>query len=205
MTSQAVTGQGMDIYVKVVETATIQFIASTKKLTRTVGSWLDKGLAVGQAITTSDASNLIVGNITVLSALEITVDGTVVDSAAGVDTVTSRARIGEIQSFDGPGGAANIIDVSSLDSTAKEKRVGLQDEGQFKISGNLVWSDPGQISLRELRRLARVGLFEVVYTDPAATTASFDGLVQEWTTSGGVDDVLHYSSTIEITGPVVYT
>jgi hypothetical protein len=44
--------------------------------------------------------------------------------------------IPEIKSFTGPGGSATVIDVTDLQSVAKEKRMGLPDEGQLQITSN---------------------------------------------------------------------
>ena len=42
---------------------------------------------------------------------------------------TAFETIPNIVSFQGPGGQAQVIDVTNLSSTAKEKRMGLRDEG----------------------------------------------------------------------------
>jgi len=43
------------------------------------------------------------------------------------------AAISEIKTFTGPGGSATVIDVTDLSSAAKEKRMGLADEGQLSL------------------------------------------------------------------------
>ena len=47
---------------------------------------------------------------------------------------TTFETIPNVVSFQGPGGQASVIDVTNLASTAKEKRVGLRDEGQLSLS-----------------------------------------------------------------------
>ena len=47
---------------------------------------------------------------------------------------TAFETIPNVVSFQGPGGQASVIDVTNLASTAKEKRVGLRDEGQLSLS-----------------------------------------------------------------------
>ena len=46
------------------------------------------------------------------------------------------------QDFTPDGGTANIIDVSNLDSTAKEKRQGLQDMGNYSLTFDTDDTDP---------------------------------------------------------------
>ena len=45
---------------------------------------------------------------------------------------TSFETIPNVVSFQGPGGQAQVIDVTNLSSTAKEKRMGLRDEGSCR-------------------------------------------------------------------------
>ena len=47
---------------------------------------------------------------------------------------TAFETIPNVVSFQGPGGQAAVIDVTNLASTAKEKRVGLRDEGQLSLT-----------------------------------------------------------------------
>ena len=53
-----------------------------------------------------------------------------------VASTSTSCMIGEITDFSGPGGQAAVIDVTNLNSTAKEKLVGLRDEGQLSLSLN---------------------------------------------------------------------
>jgi hypothetical protein len=51
-------------------------------------------------------------------------------------------KIGNITDITGPGGQGTVIDVSNLDSVAREKLMGLFDEGQLQFNINL---DPGRL------------------------------------------------------------
>lgn len=206
--SSAIVGQGTKIAALIAAiTVSTQFIASTKKLTRTTGSWITDGVLVGMTITTNDGTNPGPFTASVVTALEITVIEVVVDVAAASKIITPKMFFGEITGFNGPGGAATVIDVTTLESTAKEKRMGLPDEGQFQIDFNFVPSGipgAGQKFLRDKRTaLAKVD-FEVTFTDSIPTKATFSGFVLEFSVQGGVDDKVSGSSTIEITGAVVY-
>ena len=110
--------------------------------------------------------------------------------------------VGEITQFDGLGGSASVIDVSTLQSVAKEKRAGLPDEGQFTFQMNLDPSDVQQNALRADRAARVLRNFRLVLTDSSNTTLQFSALVLEFKISGAVDQVVKASVTLEISGAV---
>lgn len=133
-----------------------------------------------------------------MTATTVLTKGTLVEVESASSGVYSA--INEIQGFSGPGGAAKVIDVTNLQSTAKEKRIGLADEGQFSLDMNFNPADAGQARLYTLRNSQATGAFRVTYSNGVIDT--FSGLVLEFTTSGAPDDVLKAKCTIEITGAV---
>ena len=60
---------------------------------------------------------------------------------------STAVQVGGFMGFNGPSGSAAVIDITTLGSTAKEKLMGLPDEGQ--LSGDLLYlsTDAGQIAL----------------------------------------------------------
>src|SRR5262245_14477281 len=80
--------------------------------------------------------------------------------------------IGQVISFDGPGGKAAIIDTTNLASTAKEKLPGLPDEGAFDMSVNYAGNDLGQAALQAARMAQSIVHMRVTFTDGG--TAVFD-------------------------------
>lgn len=118
---------------------------------------------------------------------------------------STYTTIGEIVSFNGPGGSASIIDVTSLDSEAKEKLIGLKDEGQFTLECNLVPDDAGQTGLRSDRDNRTKRGFRVILTDDSQTTLIFQAYVLGFSIGGGVDDKVSLSITLEITGQVTWS
>jgi hypothetical protein len=121
-------------------------------------------------------------------------------SAAGTFTPEEWVPVGESVDFDGPGGAASVIDATHLGSTAREKIMGIPDEGQFTISLNRVFGNAGQKAVLLARAQRARKPFKIVYYDNS--TQTFDGFVLQFSTSGGVDDKLNGSIAIEITGAV---
>ncbi len=123
-----------------------------------------------------------------------------------VDDGVTYKEIGEVQSFSGiGGGSASVIDVTHLKSTAKEKRVGLADEGQIQLDMNYVPTDEGQIILKTVRGTQAEADIKIELADSAGvsgTTFKFKAFVLSFGKSGGVDDIIKASASLEISGAV---
>lgn len=116
---------------------------------------------------------------------------------------TVYTDIPEIKSFNGPGGSATVIDVTDLQSTAKEKRMGLPDEGQLQFTINYIPDNSMHQALRADRASREEKTFRITFTDASpATTWTFDGFVLNFVVSGAVDGVVEAQVTIEITGAI---
>ena len=124
-------------------------------------------------------------------------------TSGGTATSVAYTEIGEVIDWEGPGGSASVIDKTHLASTAKEKMIGLRDEGQFTFSLNAAFGDLGQQAIRASRNARSLKGYKITYSD--STVQSFDGYALEFSTSGGVDDKVNASATIEITGEVATT
>lgn len=120
-------------------------------------------------------------------------------------SLSTAISIGEVVGFNGPTGSANVIDVSHLGSTAKEKMIGLRDEGQITLDCNLKPSDSGQVKLRECRAARTQGNWALKMTDTAITMMNAHGYVSGFAVTGAVDQVVKASITIEISGAVTYS
>jgi hypothetical protein len=130
-------------------------------------------------------------------------------TATTVASTSTSCLVGEITDFSGPGGQAAIIDVTNLNSTAKEKLVGLRDEGQLSLSLNLSFSDTAQGTIRTDRanRTKRkvVIKFNDSTDDKTKTKALMDAYCLGFSVSGAVDNKVSANAVIEITGPVLYS
>ena len=112
-------------------------------------------------------------------------------------------NIPEIREFTGPGGSASVIDVSDLDSTFREKRLGLPDEGQLSFTIHYIADNAVHINLRSDRANRTQRNFTMTWTDDSPKRVwSFSGFVTEFSVSGGVDDVVLANVVIEITGAI---
>jgi len=130
---------------------------------------------------------------------------TAATAGATVGAVSTAQKIGEITDFGGPGGAAAVIDVSHLESTAVEKLIGLPDEGQFTMSVNYDPTDAGQIALKTDRaaRQRRAGVIK--FNDAATNAAKFDAYCQNFSVTGAVNGKVQAQISLEITGAVSWT
>lgn len=112
-------------------------------------------------------------------------------------------EVGEVTSFDGFDGQASEIDVTHLQSTAKEFLMGLQDEGTFSVDVNFLPDDAGQDAMRTAKGTGLIQPFRVTFSD--TTTATFQGFVLSATVSGGVDAKVDGSFAIRISGEVTWS
>lgn len=101
------------------------------------------------------------------------------------------------------GGSAAVIDTTDFDSTAKEKSMGLPDEGQVSINLIFLAKDAGQLAVRAARGTRAATKFRLTLSD--GTKYEFTGYVLTFERTGGQDDVVKASANLEITGAVVET
>lgn len=100
-------------------------------------------------------------------------------------------------------GSAAVIDVTDLSSTAKEKRMGLADEGQCTFTLMFRPKNAAHAELLQGKADRQVRDFKLVLTDsPNPTTYYFSGFVLSVPLTANVDAVVESSVTIEITGAV---
>lgn len=138
-----------------------------------------------------------------MTTLAMVTEGVVIARGDGASPEVFTT-IGECTDFDGPSGSAAVIDATHFQSTAKEKVIGLPDEGQFTISGNFIGTNSAQTGLRTDRTNRTLRNFKVTLTDSPATVLTFAAYVLSFSISGAVDDKIPFSVTLEISGAVTY-
>lgn len=111
-------------------------------------------------------------------------------------------EVSEVTNFSGFDGQASEIDVTHLQSTAKEFLMGLQDFGSFQIDVNYISDDPGQVAMRAAKASRVIQQFRATFSDNS--TATFSGYVLSNPVSGQVDGKVDSSFTVRITGAVVF-
>lgn len=123
-------------------------------------------------------------------------------------STASTCLIGEVTDFSGPGGQAAVIDVSHLGSTAREKRIGLRDEGQMTLGINFVPSDVGQLALRSDRATRTMKKVVIKFNDTTevgSNKAVFDAYCSGFSISGGVDQKVAGQIVLEVANAVTYS
>jgi hypothetical protein len=118
-------------------------------------------------------------------------------------------NIGQVMGFNGPTGSANVIDVTHLASTAKEKLIGLRDEGQLTLDTIYDTNATAlHAALRDDRASRTKRIYDIKLTD-AGTEANaqptglyFDAYVTNNSITGTVDDAVKGSVTLEIASAV---
>lgn len=113
-------------------------------------------------------------------------------------------EVPDVMSITGPDGSASEIDVTALDSVAKEWLMGLPDEGTIGL--DLVWggetNNTQQVALRTARANQSIKHFQIKLTDSPQSTYDFQAYVTGWSLSLGVDDAVKATVTLRITGAV---
>jgi hypothetical protein len=99
-------------------------------------------------------------------------------------------------------GSATVNDVTDLASTAREKRMGLPDEGQCTFTLNYIPQDTSHLALLAARASRAKTQFQLTMTDTPATVYTFFGYVLTMPTQASTDGVIESSVVIEITGTV---
>lgn len=121
------------------------------------------------------------------------------------DAYTTLGQVTSIQGL--RGGSATVIDVSTLASTRREKRMGLADEGQ--VSADIFYDpdDAGHTFMEGLRAGRTLATFRVTIPDSGSpdTYFQFSGYVLDFPINLNVDEVVQGTVTIEITGAVTKT
>lgn len=118
------------------------------------------------------------------------------------DSPLTYTQVKGVNSFNGFDGQAAEIDVTTLQSTAKEYLMGLQDFGSFSIETNFLSADSGQDKMRAAKDSREVQDFKITFSD--ASIATFQGYVTSAPVSGAVDGKVDGSFAIRITGDVTF-
>jgi hypothetical protein len=113
----------------------------------------------------------------------------------------SFSDIPELRTIGGPDGSAPTIDVTDLDSTAREYILGLKDEGQLQCGFMYRPSNTVHRTLRNAFSNRTLMQFQLDFADDA-TRWEFDGYVTGFPVSFGVDTVVEGTLTIKITGAI---
>lgn len=118
---------------------------------------------------------------------------------SGPGSPTNFVQIKEVKTFSRDGERPEI-DVSSLDSTSREYRLGLKNNGNLSFEMNKVADDTGQLRLIAALSETEPSEFKLEYSN--GDYDLFQGLVKSANPSGGVDEVVTVNAVVRITGDI---
>lgn len=116
---------------------------------------------------------------------------------------TTYTKIPERKAINGPTGSATVIDTTDLDSVAKEKRLGLKDEGQISFNIHYIPKNVTHAALKAAYDSGNLTPFRLTFTDSPATQWYTNGYVNGFSISNDVDGVTMAAVTIELTGQII--
>ncbi len=102
-------------------------------------------------------------------------------------------------------GKAKDIDVTTLASTAKEFRPGLQDFGAFALDLIRSEDDAGQIAIATSLAAQATHTMVIVLASGTLKTATFTCYVTSISTDTASDEVAKGKAEFRITGPIVWS
>lgn len=165
------------------------------------------GYANGDVVYLSDIGGMVQLNGRVFVLANVTtntfelkgVDGTTYTAytSGGNSYKLTMTAIGSVVDFNAAGGSANDIDVTHLQSVAKEFLVGLPDEGEASFKLWLDNSDTGQAALRTAQYAQSTKGFTL--TDSASKVACFPGLVKQFGFAMAADGAVEGNVSIKLT------
>jgi predicted secreted protein len=137
-----------------------------------------------------------------MSSTAQTAQGTIIaiDTGTGTPTWVPITNVSDISGFDGK---ASEIDTTDLSSTAKERRLGLQDWGNVTLALNINLKDASHSALLAAKKAGTQKSFKVTLSD--ATTIAFSAFVATFPISAKVDGVYTGSVSLTITGDITVT
>ena len=137
-----------------------------------------------------------------MSSTAISAQGTTFSIDTSVSGGPTYTAVGNIKTFSGFDGSSSEIDVTNLSSSAKEYRLGLEDNGQFAMELDRDFADAGQTALLAARDSQAGKQFKLLLSN--GENATFTGYVKKFSVAGGVDQVVKGSVDIRISGSVVW-
>lgn len=132
----------------------------------------------------------------------------------GTGTVFSRgdaaspevfSAVGDITSIGGPSITKDEIEVTALDSSAKEFIGALDDPGELSLEVNMNFQDAQQVLLRGDAEGNTLVNYRIIWNDVSSTQVDFTGEVMEFTVNTEAQDAVKASIRIKISGALAWS
>ena len=203
MASTAILAQGTSFAIAGTPGASITITAITKAKPAVVTA--TNTLAAGDCVVFGVITGMpeMTGRFGVVSAatgtgFTVNIDASNFSAAgtAGTAVPQTFTVISNIHDYTGFDGTAAEIDVTNLQSLAKEYSPGLEDFGQFTVNLDLDTADAGQIAARAAKTSQMKTYFKLVMRNGAVRLIY--GFVKKFSEAGGVDAVIKTSMDVRI-------
>lgn len=205
MTSTAVASQGTQVQIATGAGTAKSVTAGTAGVV-TILTSAAHGLNKGDLVTLAGIGGApgLTGQVSVAAvtantfAVNVDTTGLTLTFTSATATPATFTTIGNAKSFQGIDGTANEIDVTNMQSAAKEVRLGLPDSGQFTIEVDQDTTDAGQIAVRASQLAQTLKQYKITFASGAVLT--FSAYCKKFSTSAGIDQVIKGSIALRITG-----
>jgi predicted secreted protein len=121
----------------------------------------------------------------------------------GVSVSVDGGAVGGLKDVNPGGGDVTFVDTTTHDAEDGWKTFvgGLKDGGTLELTGNYISGDAGQGAIRS--EIGETVPCVVTFSD--SSSCSFDGIVGAYNISNPLDDVVEFTASIKVTGPVNYS
>ena len=211
MSSTAVSAQGTKFQVETGAGSAITITGITKASKAVITA--TNTLAVGDVVVFSGVTGMteINGELGIVTAQTGTTFTVAIDStnfttyaSGGTATPKTFTSVGGVNTYSGFDGQASEIDVTDMDSSAKEFRLGLQDFGNLNVNLKAVLpADAGQLAIRAAKTAGSLLVYRIKNSD--GQTVACLGYAKKFTEDSGVDKVRSGQITLRLTGTVRYS
>ena len=133
----------------------------------------------------------------------ISAQGTDISMNTGTAAAPVWTEVANVTDFSGFDGAAAEIDVTTLKSKAKEKRVGLQDWSAVNMAIDINLAEPSHQALLAAKKAGTKKMFKATLSD--GTEIDFRAFVKSFPIGATVDDVYKGTVALTITGDIEVT
>ena len=205
MASTAILAQGTTFSIAGAAGAALTITAITKSATGAVCSCTTPP-AVGTAVVFTAATGMpeIVGRYGLVTAVSAGTSFTVNIDSSGFATAATAASaapqtwvaVNNIHDYSGFDGVSAEIDVTNLQSLAKEYSPGLEDFGQFAVNLDVDTTDAGQIAMRAAKTSQSKTYFRLVMRN--GNIRLIYGFVKKFSEQAAVDAVVKASVDVRI-------
>lgn len=214
MTSTAKLAQGTTLHLAGTDGTAITVTAATKASPVSVTG--THSLAVGDVVVfpTAGLTGMpeiggrvgIVLSIATTVSFTVNIDGSGFAAAGTGGTVTPKTwtKISNVKDLNGFEGMVSEIDVSNLDSLAKEFSPGLEDFGGLTGTVDLDPADAGHIAAMKAKSASTVTFFRLTYPS-ASVKRAFQGFMKKFGEQVAVDGVIKSAIEVRATGRVSRT